>query len=176
MRLSTKHASGANAGSYCPGECSCPGDCLHAMENQTIGAMEGTALLRDQRDHFSNPHNCHNVDETSSPGTDSLVPEYGLPVSLLAALAMASTAATTYFAYSTLLCKNPRHCVDGETSRFASAVAFTVCASNTLGLAALGILQRFATNRRLGLVLWMLCRSMNAVMLLIGGEYKSCAP
>ncbi|KAH7303237.1 hypothetical protein B0I35DRAFT_333669, partial [Stachybotrys elegans] len=97
-----------------------------------------------------------------------------LPIALVAALAMASTAATAYFAYATLLCKDPRHCSDTEMSRYAGFVAAVTCISNLLGILALGPLQSIAAaNRHLGLLIWMLCRPMSAVMLLLGVYTKN---
>lgn len=94
-----------------------------------------------------------------------------LPIALLAALAMASTAATAYYAYASILCRDPKNCEDMEISEYAKAVAGATFVANTLGLAALGYLQKLSnTNRKLGLVLWVLCRAMSPVMLLAGGK------
>ncbi|OTB04091.1 hypothetical protein M426DRAFT_59212 [Hypoxylon sp. CI-4A] len=101
--------------------------------------------------------------------TPSFIPEFVLPIALITALAMASTAATAYFAYATLLCEDPDHCGDEETSKFAGFVAGATCVSNALGMSTLGYLQKKAvTHRKLGLLLWILCRSMSPVMLFIG--------
>ncbi|PVI02649.1 hypothetical protein DM02DRAFT_474297, partial [Periconia macrospinosa] len=95
-----------------------------------------------------------------------------LPIALFAALAMASTAATAYFAYATLLCKDAHHCKGDETTRFVRLVAMAVCVSNLLGLSALGHLRKLVTtNRKLGLMFWILCRSLSVVTLLVGGEF-----
>ena len=93
-----------------------------------------------------------------------------LPIALLAALAMASTSATAFFAYATLLCADPPYCTGSETSRYAGSVAITTSVANVLGLISLGLLQRISsTYPKSGLMLWLICRSMSAVMLLIGG-------
>ncbi|RYO97159.1 hypothetical protein DL765_011328 [Monosporascus sp. GIB2] len=136
--------------------------------DRTVYEQETTALLEDEpSDGNSRAHN-------ATPTSQEFVPEYALPVALLAALAMASTSATAYFAYATLLCRDPRHCESGETSRYAGFVAAATCIANILGISALGYLQRLAaTSRKLGLLLWMLCRSMSAVMLLLGVSVNS---
>jgi len=98
-------------------------------------------------------------------------PEYFLPIALFAALAMASTAATAYFTYATILCNDPQNCGSTETSKYAGLVAASTCIANVLGMSALGSLQKLViSNRKRGLLLWMLCRSMSTVMLLVGGE------
>ena len=129
------------------------------MEPNPTANDEATPLLQGEQ-----------ANDDADPTDGDFSPEYFLPVSLFAALAMSSTAATAYFVYTILLCKDPRDCRDGETSRYAGAIAITTCISNILGLSTLGFLQKLATKRRLGLVFWMVCRSMNAVMLLVGGE------
>lgn len=132
----------------------------------TIYEEETTALLENEAGHVASP------ELTAGPTEQEFASEYALPVALLAALAMASTSATAYFAYATLVCKDPQHCEGGETSRYAGFVAGATCIANILGMSALGYLQKLATtNRKLGLLLWMLCRSMSAVMLLVGGEF-----
>ncbi|KAI0455777.1 major facilitator superfamily domain-containing protein [Xylaria acuta] len=87
---------------------------------------------------------------------------------------MASTAATSYFAFATLLCKDPQRCQGDETVKYAGFVAVATCTANILGMTSLGHLQKLsATNRRLGLLLWMVCRSMSAVVLLVGVSVRS---
>lgn len=133
--------------------------------------QETTALLHDAEGDENTPH---------SPLKDAKVteqqdfdPQYVLPIALLAALAMASTAATSYFAFATLLCKDPQHCQGDETVKYAGFVAIATCTANILGMSSLGHLQKLSTtNRRLGLLLWMVCRSMSAVALLAGGEHR----
>ncbi|KAL1856871.1 hypothetical protein Daus18300_010634 [Diaporthe australafricana] len=96
-----------------------------------------------------------------------------LPLALLASLAMASTAATSLFAYAALLCKDSQHCREDETSRYAGFVAGVTSISNVIGMAALGYLQKLAANGRAGLMLWLICRSMSVAMLLVGVSIKS---
>lgn len=94
-----------------------------------------------------------------------------LPIALFTALAMASTAATAYYAYASILCRDPKNCEDMEISEYAKAVAGATFIANIIGLAALGYLQRLSnTNQKLGLLLWVLCRAMSPVMLLAGGK------
>lgn len=98
-------------------------------------------------------------------------PEYVLPIALLAALAMASTAATSFYAYATLLCGDPANCKGNEKSRFAGTVAVTSSIANILSMLALGHLQKLCkTNHKAGLLIWLLTRSMSAVMLVLGGS------
>jgi hypothetical protein len=136
-----------------------------------VHEAEETSALMENNPHGNNV-SPHNPNHTAVPTKQDVefAPEYVLPIALLAALAMASTAATAYFAYATLLCENPRHCKDGETSRYAGFVAGATCIANVFGMLALGYLQKLAMNSRLGLMLWMICRSMSAVMLLVGGQ------
>lgn len=101
----------------------------------------------------------------------NLSPHRVLPVAFLSAIAMSSTAATAYYAYASLLCRDPSHCEGDETSRYAGFVAVTTCVSNTLGVIALGPLQTMVKKHRiLGIVLWQGTRSMSPIMLLTGGE------
>ncbi|KAF1950198.1 hypothetical protein CC80DRAFT_520154 [Byssothecium circinans] len=131
-----------------------------------INAEETTPLLQGDQNLARGDHDeerCHPTLQKAG------APEFVLPVAMLAALAMASTAATAYFAYATLLCKDARHCEGDEMVKYASLVAATTCGANLLGLSALGFLRKLVTtNRKVGLMLWMLCRSMSAVMLLLG--------
>jgi len=112
------------------------------------------------------------IDIPNSSRKDHLAtPEYFLPIALFAALAMASTAATAYFAYATILCNDPQSCESTETSKYAGFVAASTCIANVLGMSALGRLQKLViSNRKRGLLFWILCRSMSTVMLLVGGE------
>ncbi|RMZ66207.1 major facilitator superfamily transporter [Pyrenophora seminiperda CCB06] len=109
------------------------------------------------------------IDVPNSPQNQLTAPTYFLPIALLAALAMASTAATAYFAYATILCNDAQHCEGTETSKYAGLVAASTCIANILGMFALGGLQKLAiSNRKGGLLLWVLFRSMSSVMLLVG--------
>lgn len=101
----------------------------------------------------------------------NVAPERFLPIALLAALGMSSTAATSYYAYATLICDNAAQCEKKEKSHFASAIATATLAANIIGIFVLGHLQKLATrNRRLALSLWLVTRSMSPVMLFIGGS------
>ncbi|KAI0508613.1 major facilitator superfamily domain-containing protein [Xylaria bambusicola] len=130
---------------------------------------ESTALLQEESQRENGTHQ----DDVNQIKQD-FAPQYVLPVALLAALAMASTAATAYFAFATLLCKDPRRCEGTETSNYAKAVAAATSSANILGTFALGYLQKLSTrNRKRGLLLWMICRSMSAVVLVIGVYIKN---
>jgi hypothetical protein len=129
--------------------------------------METTALLpSDEREEHADTEATW-----TSRKSRQLPPHRVLPIAFLAALAMSSTAATGYYAYATLLCKDARHCDGDEAREYAKFVAATVSVSNILGMIALGPLQSISrVHRKLGLLLWLLTRSMSAVMLLVGGE------
>lgn len=132
-----------------------------------------THLLRDGQ--VDSPGATSSGPLPSQTGTETtqvnIEPGRVLPLALLASLAMASTAATTLFAYAALLCKDSQHCGENETSRYAGFVAGATSISNIIGMAALGYLQKVAAKGRAGLVLWLVCRSMSIVMLLVGGEF-----
>ncbi|KAI0445783.1 major facilitator superfamily domain-containing protein [Xylaria telfairii] len=134
--------------------------------------QETRALLHDAEGDENTQHSpIKDVKITEQQGFD---PQYVLPIALLAALAMASTAATSYFAFATLLCKDPQHCQGDETVKYAGFVAIATSTANILGMSSLGHLQKLSTtNRRLGLLLWMVCRSMSAVALLAGVSVRS---
>lgn len=139
------------------------------MPDTTVYDDDNVALLTSERNDDS-PKN----DNTTCALPQAFPVERALPIALLAALAMASTAATAYFAFASLLCKDPLHCRSSETSKFAGFMAVATCIANILGMSALGHLQKVATmNCKFGLSLWMTIRSMSAVMLLVGGERLS---
>ncbi|KAI0468892.1 major facilitator superfamily domain-containing protein [Xylaria cf. heliscus] len=130
------------------------------FEQETTALLHGTEAENTQ---YSSPK------DTKITAQHDFNPQYVLPIALLSALAMASTAATSYFAFATLLCKDPRHCKGDETVKYAGFVAVAACTANILGMSSLGHLQKLLTmNRRLGLLLWMVCRSMSAIVLLVG--------
>ncbi|KAF2677299.1 hypothetical protein K458DRAFT_396191 [Lentithecium fluviatile CBS 122367] len=130
------------------------------VASSTHSADEGASLLH----HDGTP-----APQEGAPKPDGSRPEYFLPIALLAALAMSSTAATSYYAYATLMCHDPAQCEGAEKSRYAGTIAITTSVANIAGVMALGHLQKFSIrNSKLGLLLWMLTRSMSAVMLLVG--------
>lgn len=99
----------------------------------------------------------------------SASPSEILPLALLAALAMAATAATTIFVYASLLCKDPMDCQDKERSLYAGAVAVASCAANVGSLLVLGPLERLAReNYKAALLVWFTLRSFSVVMLALG--------
>ena len=100
---------------------------------------------------------------------ENCLPVTILPLSLLAALAMAATAATTIFAYADLICKDPKDCQHEERNMYAGAVAAATCAANIGSMLALGTLERLSKkNYKVSLILWFALRSMSVAMLLIG--------
>lgn len=100
-----------------------------------------------------------------------------LPLALLAALAMAATAATTIFAYASLLCTVPTKCRNAERNVYAGTVAVATLIANGCGLLFLGALARLARhNHEMGLKLWFALRSMSVVMLAVGCASLSAPP
>ena len=96
-----------------------------------------------------------------------------LPLAFLAAMAMAATAATSLFAYASLLCNTPTHCDDSEQHAYAGAVAMASFAANVCGLLILGPMETLSRrNHKAGLALWFGFRCMSVVMLVIGCVYS----
>ncbi|KAI0176005.1 major facilitator superfamily domain-containing protein [Hypoxylon sp. FL1284] len=147
------------------------------MEYETDSRLdhESEPLLGDGQPEVPSPRPVPYLPARAEIGSvrETLVPEYVLPMALLVSLAMASTAATAFFAYATLLCKESQKCRDDETRRFAGFVAGATSISNIVGMLALGHLQKIASSGKSGLVLWMIARSMSVVMLLVGVSAKS---
>lgn len=138
-----------------------------AYEARRIESETESLLPHDQNEQHESTQ-ATSVVRSNQP---YLVPYLVLPIAFLAALAMSSTAATAYYTYATLLCKDARHCDGEEASRYAKFIATAVSISNILGLIALGPLQRISRNhQKLGLLLWLLTRSTSPVMLLLGGK------
>ncbi|KAF2729066.1 MFS general substrate transporter [Polyplosphaeria fusca] len=103
-----------------------------------------------------------------------IAPNRVLPVPLIAALAMASSAATAYFAYATLLCKDATKCQNEEFRSYAGSVAAATAVANLLGVATTGTLQALLTrHQQFGLLLWLGVRSMSTVMLLLGVSIRN---
>ena len=140
-----------------------------------VRADETVPLIVDSQPHDQDPESSPVLRSLSQPGITSYSTEHVLPIALLAALAMASTAATAYFAYATLLCKDPTHCQDSETGAFAVLVAVATCVATLFGMLVLGHLQKLSmANPEAGLLLWIICRSMSVVMLILGGKVIKC--
>jgi hypothetical protein len=95
-----------------------------------------------------------------------------LPIALLAALAMAATAATTIYAYASLLCKDPTHCRDAERNVYAGAVAVATCVANVCAILALGSFEKLSKrNHKAGIATWLICRSLSVAALALGGQH-----
>ena len=93
-----------------------------------------------------------------------------LPLAFTSALAMAATAATSIFAYATLLCRIPTQCTDDERNVYAGGVAVSTAVANVCGLLAVGPLERLSgRSRRGGLGAWIVIRSMSVIALALGG-------
>lgn len=150
-------------------------------DNQDFGMHQedSVPLLRDERVDDPRPASDQVLPSRTGTGTETatkqadVVSGYVLPLAFLASLAMASTAATTLFAYAALLCKDSRHCKENETSHYAGFTAGATSISNIVGMAALGYLQKIAANGKAGLMLWLTCRSMSVAMLLVGGKFRA---
>ena len=97
-----------------------------------------------------------------------------LPVPLLAALAMAATAATTIYAYADLMCKDATRCKDTERNSYARTVAVAMTIANICPLLTLGTMAKISKrSQKVGLVAWIVCRSMSVAVLALGGERTS---
>lgn len=147
------------------------------MASRTSSPTETTGLLaaRELGHRFENQTVLSSKPPSDVVGDHSrdASPFKILPLALLAALAMGATAATTIFAYASLLCKDPARCRKSEQNVYAGAVAAATCAANICGLLLLGTLERLSKkNDRAGLALWFSLRSMSVVMLLIGCRHS----
>jgi hypothetical protein len=112
--------------------------------------------------------------ETDLSQYEALNPVSVLPIPFLAALGMAATAATTIFAYATLLCKDPKSCDDSEQKGYAGYVALSVSIANICSMLVLGSLEKLSRrHRKAGLALWIVCRSMSVAVLALGGTVNA---
>lgn len=112
--------------------------------------------------------------EPDGSATENASPLRVLPLALLAALAMAATAATTILTYASLLCHDATHCEDEERNKYAGSVAAATSAANACSLVAFSPLERLSRkNHHSGLLLWFILRSMSVVMLVIGCRYRN---
>ena len=148
----------------------------HCIPVAKEGDDEETALLSNGHEDGRNEARSEISHVTPSPVRAAAMsvtvknPTIVFPIALLAALAMAATAATSVFAYATLLCEDPLRCRDSEQTAYAGAIAAATCVANVFGMLMLGVLEDMSKrNPRKGLVLWILCRSMSVVMLAAGG-------
>lgn len=105
-----------------------------------FSTTEGASQVADEETtaHLVRPEQGNN---TGASEEASVSPGHVLPIALLAALAMVSTSATAYFAYGTLICRDPTDCKGNETNNYSGLVAIVTCTSNILGMLALGWLQ-----------------------------------
>lgn len=92
-----------------------------------------------------------------------------LPLALLAALAVATTAATSIYAYAELLCQDPTQCEGREQNKYARVVAVAALIANLSGLLVLGPLEGISrSNHTVGLALWFILRLLSVVFLATG--------
>jgi hypothetical protein len=133
---------------------------------------EISRLLESPHDRPSStgPGNEGDHDTLSSDAEHLVTAISILPFSFLAGLGMACTAASSIFAYATLLCEDPRHCRNMEQTRYIGSIAIAVTIANIFSLLALGPLEKISRSRRkLSIALWICCRAMSVVMLALGG-------
>lgn len=133
---------------------------------------ETRPLMREEEDGlFDSGKHLSIPSETEFPEHETFNPVSVLPIPFLAALGMAATAATTIFAYATLLCKDPRNCDVSEQKGYAGYVALSVSIANICSTLVLGSLEKLSRrHRKAGLALWIVCRSMSVAMLALGGN------
>ncbi|KAH8723044.1 major facilitator superfamily domain-containing protein [Phaeosphaeriaceae sp. PMI808] len=92
-----------------------------------------------------------------------------IPFALLASLAIAVTSATMVFAYASLICRDPAHCQDAESSDYAASVAVAVFLANVAGTFALGPLGQLVTKYRAAAMwVWIICRALSVAVLALG--------
>ena len=145
------------------------------MDDDSVPPNEITGLLVE-REQQQLEYNGETITSASDPVSDASVtktsqifPLSVLPLALLAALAMAATAATTVFAYANLLCRDPTHCQDAEQNLYAGAVAVATIVANIGALIVLGPLENLSKiNGKAGLILWLACRAMSVTVLAFG--------
>ena len=143
---------------------------------------------RTQSDHVVNESrgllNNHAQDEGSSgygiqaatPAISPYVargfaPELVLPIPFLAAVGVAATAATTVFAYAVLLCKDPTRCESDERAAYSTTVVTASLIGNVAALLMLGPMEKLvAKDKRSGLLVWLVFRSMSIIVLALGGR------
>ncbi len=147
------------------------------MRSRTLPTTETTRLLAEceedpyRGDRAVLPFNP--ISTLATTDTEIASPRQILPLALFAALAMAATAATTIFAYASLLCKDPTRCRKIERNVYAGAVAGATCIANLCGFLLLGTLERLSRkNHKAGMLLWFSLRSMSVVMLLVGCRHS----
>ena len=128
------------------------------------GLEETTALLDGyEREHGEVADDSVNVSAATKV----------IPFALLASLAIAVTSATTVFAYASLICRDPDHCRDAESSDYAAAVAVAVFLANVAGTFALGPLGQLVTRyRERAMWVWIICRAASVAVLALGGAYR----
>lgn len=130
---------------------------------EDAGHNETTSLLdRHEQEH----------EELSNGSASIFAVAKFVPFALFASLAIAATSATTVFAYASLICRDPTHCQNTESSDYAAAVAFAVFLSNVAGTFALGPLGQLVTRYRAGAMwVWVVCRAASVAVLALGGVY-----
>ncbi len=134
-----------------------------------------TSTITPLLPHPVSARNTNHIDTSASDASPAPSVAYSpgvmiLPLAFTSALAMAATAATSIFAYATLLCKSPKQCTDHERNVYAGGVAVSTAVANVCGLLAVGPLERLSRrSRRGGLGAWIVIRSMSVIALALGG-------
>ena len=134
---------------------------------------ETRALLSSYtQDGYLTDDNTQSTSDTISiEVTGGFAPKLVLPIPFLAAVGVAGVAATTVFAYAVLLCKNPTECENDERTAYSTTVAAASLIGNVAALIMLGPMEKLiAKDKRMGLVLWLVFRSMSIVVLALGGK------
>ena len=94
-----------------------------------------------------------------------------LPISFLAACAIATTAASTITAYSKILCSDPSDCKRLKESRDATVIAISAIIANSCALLVLGPYERLSRlGPKTGLWVWLGLRGGSVVTLAVGGN------
>ncbi|KAF3058431.1 hypothetical protein GL218_05724 [Daldinia childiae] len=97
-----------------------------------------------------------------------------LPIAFTAAFAIAATAASTVFAYASLMCEDPAHCQPAEQKDYAEVVALATTIANVCAIVAVGPLQQLIEGQpKIGLFLWLVFRALSILVLATGVLMRS---
>ncbi|KAI0182492.1 hypothetical protein EV127DRAFT_378663 [Xylaria flabelliformis] len=135
------------------------------MDDSFIESVE-TPLLQPRRLHSDTStedvRNSKFHDFTHSPASV-------LPLSLLSALALASTSATQIYTYAVIICRDPRRCDEDERRKFSASVAIATTAASVCAIFSLrGFEALCKRTTRVGPTIWLAVRSLSVLMLNLG--------
>ncbi|KAI0390338.1 hypothetical protein F5Y17DRAFT_70089 [Xylariaceae sp. FL0594] len=92
-----------------------------------------------------------------------------LPLSLLSALALASTSATQIYVYAVIICQDPRRCDADERQKFSASVAVATVTASIFAIFSLRGFEALCKRTTIvGPVIWLAVRSLSVLMLTLG--------